>query len=144
MKSYNYGVPVHRRSKTAPQRGYFQQDSPNHHGGIFVSASHQPNETITYGKPAEIYVYARKRPLLATEGNFQDAITVPDSKRILVAENKANLDCSPLLKKVSCLFFQLEFNVSRFSRRNFNSIKCSMLMHRTNKSSTTPSCHFSR
>ena len=38
--------------------------------------------------------------MLATEGNFQDAITVPDNKRILVAESKANLDCSPLLKKV--------------------------------------------
>jgi hypothetical protein len=30
-------------------------------------------------------------------------IAVPDNKRIIITENKANLDCTPLLKKV--LFF---------------------------------------
>lgn len=56
---------------------------------------------VSYAKPAEIYVYARKRPLLSNEIHFEDAISVPDNKRLLIAENKSNLDCTPLLKKVS-------------------------------------------
>ncbi|CAF0793299.1 unnamed protein product [Adineta ricciae] len=80
VKSYNYGVPTNKRSR------------PNTH-------RHYPTETNSYGKPAEIYVYARKRPLLPSETNFEDIIAVPDDKRIIIAENKANLDCTPLLKK---------------------------------------------
>ena len=68
-----------------------------HHGSIFV---YRTNDTISSAKAAEIYVYARKRPLLSSENNFQDMITVPDNKRIIISENKANLDCTPLLKKV--------------------------------------------
>lgn len=67
---------------------------------MYVSSPRHSHDVSSYGKPAEIYVYARKRPLLPTESNFQDVISVPDNKRIIIAENKANLDCTPLLKKV--------------------------------------------
>ena len=98
MKSYNYGVPTQRRARSTFYR-------PNHHhGSIFGSSSHPTNDTTSYAKPAEIYVYARKRPLLSTETKFQDVITVPDQKRIIVAESKTNLDCSPLLKRVLFAF----------------------------------------
>ena len=88
VKSYNYGVPTNRRQRN------------NNHESIFVSSPRHAHDGISYAKPAEIYVYARKRPLLSTENNFQDSIAVPDNKRIIIAENKANLDCTPLLKKV--------------------------------------------
>ena len=87
MKSYNYGIPTNRRPR------------PNH-GSFFVSSPRHNNDMTSYAKPAEIYVYARKRPLLPAESNFQDTIAVPDNKRIIITENKANLDCTPLLKKV--------------------------------------------
>jgi len=70
------------------------------HASIFVPSSHTTTDAISYAKPAEIYVYARKRPLLLSEIDFYDSISVPDNKHILIAENKANLDCTSLLKKV--------------------------------------------
>lgn len=68
---------------------------------MFASSSHHNTDAISYAKPAEIYVYARKRPLLSSEKTFEDTIVVPDNQRVIIAENKANLDCTPLLKKVS-------------------------------------------
>ncbi|CAF4178972.1 unnamed protein product [Rotaria socialis] len=107
VKSYNYGIPSNRRARNSPYRATHQFTSNSHHGSIFASSSHHASDTISYAKPAEIYVYARKRPLLSTESNFQDAITVPDNKRIIIAENKANLDCTPLLKKTEFEFDQV-------------------------------------
>ncbi|UJR20732.1 hypothetical protein I4U23_023851 [Adineta vaga] len=78
VKSYNYGIPTSKRSR---------------------SSSYRTTDTISYAKPAEIYVYARKRPLLSSETTFEDVIAIPDNKRIIITENKANLDCTPLLKK---------------------------------------------
>jgi hypothetical protein len=94
VKSYNYGIPTNRRPRNTSHRTSF------HHGSIFVSSPRHANDLSSYGKPAEIYVYARKRPLLSNETNFQDTIAVSDNKRIIITENKANLDCTPLLKKV--------------------------------------------
>jgi hypothetical protein len=120
VKSYNYGIPTNRRSRNTSHRSSF------HNGSIFVSSPRHHNDTISYGKPAEIYVYARKRPLLSTESNFQDTIAAPDNKRIIITENKANLDCSPLLKKVFFFKIQNENKKLKFClliRRNFNLIK---------------------
>ncbi|CAF3919812.1 unnamed protein product [Rotaria sp. Silwood2] len=107
VKSYNYGIPSNKRSRNISYRANYQFSSKIHHGSIFVSSSHHTNDTVSYAKPAEIYVYARKRPLLSTESNFQDSIAVPDNKRIIISENKANLDCTPLLKKTEFEFDQV-------------------------------------
>ncbi|CAF0902470.1 unnamed protein product [Rotaria sordida] len=107
VKSYNYGIPSNKRSRNISYRANYQFSSNIHHNSIFVSSSHNTNDIISYGKPAEIYVYARKRPLLSTESNFQDTITVLDNKHIIISENKANLDCTPLLKKTEFEFDQV-------------------------------------
>ncbi|CAF3394742.1 unnamed protein product [Rotaria sp. Silwood1] len=107
VKSYNYGIPSNKRPRNISYRANYHFSSNMHHGSIFVSSSHHTNDIISYGKPAEIYVYARKRPLLSTESNFQDMISVPDNKRIIISENKANLDCTPLLKKTEFEFDQV-------------------------------------
>ena len=107
MKSYNYGVPNQANKRNSNHRVHYQHESNGKHGSIFVSSSHKESDVISYAKPAEIYVYARKRPLLSSESNFQDAISIPNNKHIIIAQNKANLDCTPLLKKV---LFELESN----------------------------------
>lgn len=55
---------------------------------------------MSYAKPAEIYVYARKRPLLSNETNLRDVISAPDNKHLIMLETKSNIDSTPLLKKV--------------------------------------------
>lgn len=127
-------VTNNRRNRTSFYRNSQLISSPRH--------SH---DTISYAKPAEIYVYARKRPLLPTEMNFQDAITVPDNKRILITENKSNLDCTPLLKKVEKIFNDFYLVVVFFvrtSRPNFNSIKSSDRMFPIVKYSNRLFFHF--
>ncbi|CAF1553373.1 unnamed protein product [Adineta steineri] len=110
VKSYNYGIPTSRRSRSNTHRSNFQQETNYHHSPLFVSSPRHTTDTISYAKPAEIYVYARKRPLLSNETNFEDTVTVPDNKRVIITENKANLDCTPLLKKVFFEKKKIEIN----------------------------------
>ncbi|CAF0858388.1 unnamed protein product [Adineta steineri] len=107
VKSYNYGIPTSRRSRSNTHRSNFQQETNYHHSPLFVSSPRHATDTISYAKPAEIYVYARKRPLLSNETNFEDTVTVPDNKRVIITENKANLDCTPLLKKTEFQYDQV-------------------------------------
>lgn len=137
VKSYNYGVPTNRRSRNTSHRTSF------HHNSIFVSSPRHPTDPNSYGKPAEIYVYARKRPLLPAETNFQDTITVPDNKRIIITENKANLDSTPLLKKVFPNSDRSNNYISLSIRRNFNSIMFSVRTLRIKKYSSQQSFHSS-
>jgi hypothetical protein len=32
--------------------------------------------------------------------NLHDTISAPDNKHLIISENKSNLDCTPLIKKV--------------------------------------------
>ncbi|CAF1231475.1 unnamed protein product [Adineta ricciae] len=108
-KSYNYGVPTNKRQRNVSQRIQYQHESNNNnnHAAIFVPSTSSTAEIVSYAKPAEIYVYARKRPLLLSEIDFYDTISVPDNKRIVIAENKANVDCTSLLKKTEFQFDQV-------------------------------------
>ena len=96
-------MPTNKRQRNVSQRIQYQHESNNNnnHAAIFVPATSSTAEIVSYAKPAEIYVYARKRPLLLSEIDFYDTISVPDNKRIVIAENKANVDCTSLLKKVN-------------------------------------------
>ena len=76
---------------------------------MFTVSSRNAPEVVSYAKPAEIYVYARKRPLLSSEITFEDIITIPNNKSLILAENKSNLDSTPLLKKVSDHHLNLVF-----------------------------------
>jgi hypothetical protein len=100
VKSYNYGIPTSKRQQNSSHRVHYQHETNFNHPSIFVPSSHSQNDVISYAKPAEIYVYARKRPLLSSETNFHDTISIPDNKHIIMSENKSNLDCTPLLKQV--------------------------------------------
>ncbi len=94
-----------QQQRNSPQRVRYQHETNFNHPPVFAPSSHHSTDSISYAKPAEIYVYARKRPLLSSETNFRDIISVPDNKRMIMSENKSNLDCTPLLKKV-LKFFQ--------------------------------------
>ncbi|CAF2168879.1 unnamed protein product [Rotaria magnacalcarata] len=107
VKSYNYGVPTNKRQRNTSHRVHYQNERNLNHATIFTSSSQSTKDFVSYAKPAEIYVYARKRPLLTNEINFQDTISVPDNRRIIITENKANLDCTPLLKKSEFQFDQV-------------------------------------
>ncbi|CAF3497184.1 unnamed protein product [Rotaria sp. Silwood1] len=107
IKSYDYGVPTNKRQRNASHHVHYQHEKNSNHTSIFVPSSHSTTDLVSYAKPAEIYVFARKRPLLSNEINFHDIISVPDNKRIIIAENKANLDCTPLLKKSEFQFDQI-------------------------------------
>lgn len=95
MKSYNYGVPSPKRSRPFSHSGQHQQ-----HASLLASSFHQSHDLISYDKPAEIYVYARKRPLLSAVANFRDTINVTDPQHMNIAENKANLDGTSFIKQV--------------------------------------------
>ncbi|UJR28875.1 hypothetical protein I4U23_010097 [Adineta vaga] len=107
VKSYNYGVPTNKRQRNASQRIHYQHESTGNHSSIFVSSNTNATESISYEKPAEIYVYARKRPLLLSEIDFYDTISVPDNKHIIIGENKANVDGTSSLKKTEFQFDQV-------------------------------------
>ncbi|CAF2554581.1 unnamed protein product [Rotaria sp. Silwood2] len=107
VKSYNYGVPTNKHQRNTPHHVHYQHEKNSNHASVFVPSSHSTTDIISYAKPAEIYVFARKRPLLSNEINFHDTISVPDNKRIIIAENKANLDCTQLLKKSEFQFDQV-------------------------------------
>ena len=125
----------------------YQHDTNFNHPSVFTPSSHHPNESISYAKPAEIYVYARKRPLLSSESNFRDTISIPDNKHMIMIENKSNLDSTPLLKKVIDFSSakkkkRLIWISHRINRLNFNLIKYLLLMYRINKYSKIQSYHF--
>ncbi|CAF1528080.1 unnamed protein product, partial [Adineta steineri] len=100
VKSYNYGVPTNKRQRNVSHRNHYQHEAVQNHSSIFVPSHTSTNDIISYAKPAEIYVYARKRPLLLSEIDFYDTISVLDNKHLIIAENKANVDCTSSLKKV--------------------------------------------
>ncbi|CAF3544250.1 unnamed protein product [Rotaria sordida] len=107
IKSYNYGIPTNKRQQNTSHHVHYQHEKNLNQTSIFVPSSHSTTDIISYAKPAEIYVFARKRPLLSNEIHFHDIISVPDNKRIIITENKANLDCTPLLKKSEFQFDQV-------------------------------------
>ncbi|CAF3748329.1 unnamed protein product [Adineta steineri] len=107
VKSYNYGVPTNKRQRNVSHRNHYQHEAVQNHSSIFVPSHTSTNDIISYAKPAEIYVYARKRPLLLSEIDFYDTISVLDNKHLIIAENKANVDCTSSLKKTEFQFDQV-------------------------------------
>ena len=137
-------MPTNKRTQSSVVRVHYQNENHSHQPSVFVSSSHNQFDSASYAKPAEIYVYARKRPLLANEIKFRDTILVPDSKNMLIEEHKSNLDCTPLLKKVLCLWFSLlsKSKICLLNRVNFNLIKSFLLKYQINKYSNVQFCHF--
>jgi hypothetical protein len=135
VKSYNYGLPKQEQHRNSVLRTDHVHESNCRHGSVFAQSTANHTDRISYGKPAEIYVYARKRPLLSNEKNLADIITTVNSKHMIIAENKFNLDSTPLLKKVSVLQREMRtndvrLNVCLVSRWNFNLIMFSGRIHR--------------
>lgn len=115
-KSYNYGVPGTKQQETTNNRSHYENET-NHprQSSVFINSSRNSGDSVSFSKPAEIYVYARKRPLLSSEVSFQDIISVANNKTLIIAENKANLDSTPLLKKVNDSILQVYQNFMLFN-----------------------------
>ena len=108
-QNYNYGVPV-AQSDAHKNKGYIHSNhkklrSQSHHQ---FNSDAQPKSNIT---TADIFVYARKRPKLACEAQFNDAIVIENSESgnnyetnsVCVNEVKSLVDGTPILRKVSFL-----------------------------------------
>ncbi|CAF0805376.1 unnamed protein product [Didymodactylos carnosus] len=138
VNGYNYGIPTAKRARSAPYRTFTQQDSVSS-SKIFSSNVDGMTTSTLYAKPAEIYVYARKRPLLSTETNFNDGIIVPDQKRMIIAEKKSNLDRSPLLKKTEFQFDQV-FGAETSNKQIFDHTLLPFIENTYNRQNMTYIC----
>ena len=76
-QTYNYGVPV-KNQQQQPQSGFIHK---RHYSSTLhnkKTKSSAPNVNSDNKVTADIFVYARKRPILETETQFSDAITIED------------------------------------------------------------------
>ncbi|CAF1214547.1 unnamed protein product [Didymodactylos carnosus] len=137
VNGYNYGIPTAKRARTASYRTFTRRGFSS--GTIFSPSRGGSNISTSYAKPAEIYVYARKRPLLSTETNFNDAIITPDPKRMIITEQKANLDCTSLLKKTE-FQFDLVFGAESSNKQIFDHTLLPFIENPNNRQNMTYIC----
>jgi hypothetical protein len=113
--SYNYGVPQSQETSTLKRQKSFNG------GFIKPSFSHQANQQNEPPKQtqihtSDIYVFARKRPKLDTESQFDDVVHIenglnlkekraPATMAMCINEVKSAVDGTPILRKVSFVFF---------------------------------------
>lgn len=104
-QTYNYGVPqkqqIHLNTHSHKRPNYGSSNSSRKTKSNSYKDNH--NHTNRNKVTADIFVYARKRPLLESESHFNDAIVIEngfeETKNICVNEMKSLVDGTPLLRK---------------------------------------------
>lgn len=99
-KGYNYGVPqIYNKNK-----GFIKKNT-----SVSTRLSENPAQQISSTLVTnEIFVFARKRPKLATEAEYQDSVLVENGENqgnICINEVKQAVDGSPILRKVVFVCF---------------------------------------
>ncbi|CAF0861459.1 unnamed protein product [Brachionus calyciflorus] len=95
-KTYNYGVPQNLNNKN---KGFIRKTVSISNVKSNENTKAQLNNALTTN---EIYVFARKRPKLQSEADFQDVVCVDyneNSGDICVNEIKTAVDGTPILRK---------------------------------------------
>ena len=112
-QAYNYGVFKQPTNKQVVKKRGYQSVASARQRTSSVPATASNNKIVA----ADIYVFARKRPKLSCESNFNDVVVVePRDKQgqamICVNEMKAALDGTPILKKVrNCFLIKIILHV---------------------------------
>jgi hypothetical protein len=102
-QTYNYGVPQKQQQVNAQsyKRHHVHNNRRAKSNSNHDYHHHQQNNTNKV--TADIFVYARKRPLLDSESQFNDAVFIEnnadETRNICVNEMKSLVDGTPLLRK---------------------------------------------
>ena len=107
MKNYNYGVPNKQQQpqieisskKIGAHRSVSSSASNKQRKPMIVSESSNLNGEKAF-EMADIYVFARKRPMLACESKLNDAVIVED-QTIVINQAKCAVDGTEILRQVS-------------------------------------------
>jgi hypothetical protein len=112
--SYNYGVPQSQETNTFKRQKSFNGGfiKPTFSNQYMQSNTNEPKSTQI--QTSDIYVFARKRPKLETESQFDDVVYIekslnlkekksPATTSICINEVKNAVDGTPILRKVSFL-----------------------------------------
>ena len=109
--NYNYGVPASQL--LAQKNKNLRSKSANRRSSTFATTNAGAESGAGPSQPpiatADIFVYARKRPMLMSESHFTDAVVVENSDAeaqlmstsICINEMKNTVDGTPILRKVS-------------------------------------------
>jgi hypothetical protein len=110
--NYNYGVPLQQQIKYGKKMNYLYNKKC-----YFNLANQQTSKSKLVTN--DIYVYARKRPILQSESNFSDVVVIGNesgnnenneiTKNICVNELKSSVDGTPILRKVNNVFYNIFF-----------------------------------